>query len=127
MKKELWDVFHLYYGCEVMFVGGNEYFFKNGDIYTIDHHIFYKMAKDFEDFNFENYKLILRKMTDITDEERNIASNLSGLVALGTANIGDKNLIYSEAEHIAYLLKQGFDLFGLIESGQAIDKTTLKK
>jgi len=25
-----------------------------------------------------------------------------------------------------YLLKQGFDLFGLIESGQAIDKLTLK-
>lgn len=28
---------------------------------------------------------------------------------------------------INYLLKQGFDLFGLIESGQAIDRTTLNQ
>ncbi len=31
-----------------------------------------------------------------------------------------------EPKLFVYLLKQGFDIFGLIESGQAIDKTTLK-
>lgn len=70
---------------------------------------------------------ILRPLSDMTQEETATAANLSGLVALGITDVKQgKNLILKEAVHIAYLLKQGFDLFGLIEAGQAIDKTKLK-
>lgn len=36
------------------------------------------------------------------------------------------DLIEKPFELTAHLLKQGFDLFGLIESGNAIDKTKIK-
>ena len=59
-------------------------------------------------------------MSDMTEEEAwEIGDNNKAYFA---AFIIDK--LYTPTEFLL-LLKSGFDLFGLIESNQAIDKTTL--
>ena len=71
-------------------------------------------------------KLLLRPLSDITEEE---------LQALGYRSKGDFEGLYLAAngefifttKEFAYLLSRGFDLFGFIESGKAIDKTTWNK
>jgi len=73
----------------------------------------------------ENVKPILRSLSSLTEEE-------------ATEGLGYDNLIYKpfkvcnnfssrsvfSAKEFVFLLSKGFDLFGLIESGEAIDATT---
>jgi hypothetical protein len=61
------------------------------------------------------FTLILRPLSDMTDEERAEAFTIKGKNAF----------VEFEAETTKFLLSKHFDLFGLIEAGLAIDKTTL--
>lgn len=70
------------------------------------------------------FKPILRPLTDITQEECDIYNSKSNTL-YSLADL--KNQIIQEASTTQYLLSRGFDLFGLIEEGLAIDKTTLPK
>lgn len=121
MKLEPKNVFHLYLGGEVMFVGADRVFIKNGDVRRFNIIDLNRMWNDLSD-----YKLVLRRLTDMNEKELSIASNLSGTTsfALGKLKEGE-SAIFKEAEHITYLLKQGFDLFGFIDRGLAVDKKEL--
>lgn len=75
---------------------------------------------------------ILRKLSDMTEQEMNYIGND---LKAGTWNAPDirsnPNMAWSihhlTPEIFRYLLSQGFDLFSLIEAGLAIDKNSLDK
>lgn len=70
---------------------------------------------------------ILRPLSDMTEEEMNACAPL--ILADPYKLIKEWNgtdVMQFSAKCALYLLKQGFDLFDLIPSGQAIDATTLK-
>lgn len=67
-----------------------------------------------------NFKLILRPLSDMTDEEYWEADKLQ----MPIKEFGEYQF---SAEQYRYLLSKHFDLFGLIEAGLAIDATTLKQ
>jgi hypothetical protein len=72
----------------------------------------------------KSFKPILRPLSDLTEEEMDYVVENHGLVNRGQSPdifvIGWRSF---QPETFMYLLKQGFDLFGLIEAGLAIDKT----
>lgn len=65
--------------------------------------------------------LILRPLSDMTGEETKIVSEKWTTEQLPLNNKG----MCIPASLTMYLIKQGFDLFGWIESGLAIDRTNL--
>lgn len=74
---------------------------------------------DYDEFPLdEHVKIILRPLSDMRDEEKFGKPGKSG-------EYPDKEIF--SFEHTRYLLSKHFDLFGLIEAGIAIDKTTLKQ
>lgn len=147
--KEIKDYLHLYLGCRVIVEdklmgtlegvstpnagcsGDNPLiFFDDGEVST-------------GDFEIETVKPILRPLSDMKKEETLAAFHMSyqdakyqfdefqkvdnndfgwrarnqnGMECFMPANSFKPDVLL-------YLLKQGFDLFGLIESGLAIDKT----
>lgn len=165
MEKKLKDYLHLYFGCEVSYLG--EVWFM-GAI-----HIFPENPNSIGGINIWNkgiveqvqcseIKPILRPLSDMTKEERKelwklvfnrefgVNGNIqlrdhlptpsgrtrwvlmSGVERLGIQFDGkvwyDSDLQhwnFSQHEVTRWLLSKHFDLFGLIESGLAIDKTTL--
>lgn len=72
-------------------------------------------------FSENRVKPILRPLSDMTEEEINIRMMLANKWS------PFNNDIMCSAEQVNYLLKSGFDLFGLIEAGLAIDLTKLNK
>ena len=75
-------------------------------------------------YDGDRFKLILRPLSDTTEEERKEIANIKNLTAIGVKGTVTRNEL--NAMVTVYLLKQGFDLFNLITEGLAIDKTTLK-
>lgn len=67
-------------------------------------------------FGEDHIKPILRPLSDMTEDEKEKWDNMR----LEDFEYSTELLAANET---LYLLKQGFDLFGLIESGLAIDKT----
>ena len=125
MTKDIRDYLHLYLGCEcfnhlrLLGVEGNAAY--------VSHPATGRMVKDI------NYlKPILRPLSDMTEEELQECGNLvvdfsddeSGL-GLNEHKWQDFTLLLC-AEQFHWLIQRGFDLFGLIEAGLAIDKTKLK-
>lgn len=130
MSKQLKDYLHLYLGCECRITGYSELrhilmvnetglsVCTGTDINGV--HIWWK-SKD--------CKLLLRPLSDMTEDEGFALSDIMGFftpdnfisaIKSGSKYVMDFRLSF---ELTQYLLKQGFDLFGLIESGLAIDKT----
>lgn len=111
MKKDIKDYLHLYFGG---FVSVRN---LDGRHNTIIDHDFYNSYFDEESGEFLNDpKIILRHLSDMTEGESEFICE--------AAELG-KPTIYVNAELTAYFLSRGFDLFGLIEAGLAIDKTKL--
>lgn len=106
---------HLYIGTTCQFKSA-----KGGGMFTRP-----LAGPDIEHFFDEEYyafiKPVLRPLSDITHEEMgHIVDMSSGLIP----NDYD-TLRRIAAEETVYLLRRGFDLFRLIESDLAIDKTKL--
>ncbi len=72
-------------------------------------------------------KPLLRPLSDMSSGEEIEYKKLSKIPMdnLNNEELRKKDCMRVEAQATAYLLKQGFDLFGLIEDNIAIDKTTL--
>lgn len=113
------DYLHLYLGCEVQVQSesekgkikilacvepvSNKAWTESGNTHYID-----------------LIKPILRPLSDMTEEEKREADLVRG------NGDGCDNYAVPEAYEFKYLLSKHFDLFGLIEAGLAIDKTTIK-
>jgi len=67
----------------------------------------------------DKIKLRLRPLSDMTEEESDI------VLSYDDDNNEFPDSITNAAAAFHYLLKQGFDLFGLIPDGLAIDKTKI--
>lgn len=182
--KEIKDYLHLYLGCEILFKCGNEEVVCNiinvhvGGGYALG------TSKDGKAFNhyggFDGGKLIIRPLSDMTEEEIlqcgklicavpneegfsyeiershntvgakffsdkytsgqylsiwNEKNKLSGIGHIEVGWYNDNKIDKRKTKDLwkvggcheltIYLLSKHFDLFGLIEAGLAIDKTTL--
>ncbi len=134
MKKELKDYLHLYLGCEAQFkytmrendfelrIGKIIALYKNGIVDACD------LRTNHNGIVYHNYKQdiikpILRPLSDMTEDERNqFESSKVFVKATPVHQVG--NMQWTP-ETFKYLLSIGIDLFGLINDGLAIDKTTL--
>lgn len=117
MEKEIKDYLHLYLGCQCVWrVKGldDEWRIAGVDLKVLDR------VYDRQPFEF---KPILRKLSDMTEEEAT-EMQLSGIWFRTTKERWED--IICTPENLIQLLSKHFDLFGLIESGLAIDATTLK-
>lgn len=119
--KELKDYIHFYVGgkilincqgedivCEVITVSANGSAYASGKCND---------GKTFNSHGVPQGKLLLRPLTDMTEDESD--------TVLPEAWEG-KPTIITNAAMTLWLISKGFDLFGLIESGLAIDAKTLK-
>lgn len=121
------EVSHLYLGCEV------------ANSLTGRHGLLFEVVRGRD---LDNIKPILRPLSDMTDEEAlKCGEILGGMSHLSNDSIIHQikdligtNKLYTMQTNISgikwiyltpFLLKQSFDIFGLIESGEAINKTTL--
>lgn len=116
--KDINDYLHLYLGCECQF----GYIDRIGRLSGIDERygwqIFYP-GNPIVPYRFvrpELIKLLLRPLSDMTREELLERGNYLLEINHG-ANI--------EAEYFRWMVSHGFDVFGLISAGLAIDKTKL--
>lgn len=131
MDKKIEDYLHLYLGCDVTIgnwfpkdyskkvlesvepsrkVAAIGFYYYNGETCT---------TSTRWELPIVDIKPILRQLSDMTEEEANKSD------ALGSDEINGQLVLSPEA--ILYLLSKHFDLFGLIESGLAIDKSTLNQ
>jgi len=114
--KEIKDYYlHLYLGCEFYLSEA-----KN-DFVHIDRPMGVWDLSQNEKYEDRIIKPILRPLSDMTEEEQS------------EVNFRDINAAWAYTneevwsfEQVRYLLSKHFDLFGLIESGLAIDSTTIK-
>lgn len=151
--KNIKDYLHLYLGCEcetpigIMELSSIDLHYQypvwfrykesNGEKITYypksNYEILSKNGLRGKAFHFSEIKPILRKLDSITDKEAweswrfvtdphySHVTNPKHAIIHGGLGISTKEW----ANIIRYLLQQGFDIFGLIPSGLAIDKATL--
>lgn len=131
-SKKIEDYLHLYLGCEV------ERFGRSGKAYGKDDLTGDVIHEIYADIYPYYIKLLLRPLSDITDEEawtcleycdaggRNTPKcALTSPVCTLTDPTFNSNLSPDQwFLATKYLLSKHFDLFGLIPAGLAIDKTT---
>lgn len=122
--KDIKYYLHLYIGCQAEFtsLGGGK------NIMKLTGH-----DCDYQHADSKWYpKPILRPLSDMTEEEKmeykakfNGMDSTNILPEIRAGRLINFHLNSKSPYEVIYLLSKGFDLFGLIESGLAIDKTTL--
>lgn len=125
MKKDIKEFLHLYLGQKV-YINHPDAAFRND---TLDADLLTRLLNG--SLPIENYQLILRPLSDMTDEEKRkvvkllpkSTENILPRIDVGRATSAFMNK--ATPDLVIYLLSRGFDLFQLIESGLALDKTTL--
>ena len=109
------EIAHLYTGCKVYSIISNECFIESMNGVDTD----CIRVEGVVDYHTGEYKPILRPLSDMTEEEKRVVLAPSSI-------IHDE---HSEAKAMAlstnYMLSRHFDLFDLIDSGEAIDATTI--
>jgi hypothetical protein len=118
------DYLHLYIGCEVDTNVQGQYIHPYGCIkieeLTVEN-LFIILER--MRFNEEYYcKPILLPLSDMTEEESREHDQIE-MVKVKTLD----GTIVHDANAVVWLLSKHFDLFGLIDAGLAIDKTTLNQ
>lgn len=126
MSKEIKDYLHLYLGCECEITQPTVHKFADGFEYTYSG-VVKLSAEILWAFQTVLYRLkpILRPLSDMTEEELQECGNMiydfSDDPELNNHKWQDFEIC--AVEQFYWLLKKHFDLFGLIESGLAVDKT----
>lgn len=130
------DVAHLYIGCTCEVEAFGRTFVEH--IQGIKYGRLLIGGKAIDLNSYDNYKPILRPITDMTEAEGEellkVAQEGWDAIAKGEAIHLDlevphtrKRFAYLSQQfcEMTYMTSKGFDLFGLIESGEAIDATKL--
>lgn len=131
MGKDLRDYLPFYFGCEVRTpdrkMGGDKIHYGRAGTFIgfTDHTRLHcrigHRAEPEGQVNVFMLQPVLRNLSDMTDEENRFCNELVN----GCPVNDNPNPMYWTPAQFVYLLKQGFDLFGLIESGLAIEKKEL--
>lgn len=116
MKRNTKDYLHLYLGQKTKWSDRSKTESQERTLTAFDVH-----CANAEGSHW-SYTPILRPLSDMTEEENNMGFEI---MAKYDPEYKEEN-IKCNAEMTLYLLKQGFDIFGLIEAGLAIDKTKMK-
>jgi len=113
--KELKDYIHLYIGSKVSTIHPALFNGKAHEL-TISINNLYEII-----YKYQDSKLILRRLSDMTDEE---ATEYFSVCSLGPGDYigGGPQWIPISARSTHWLLSKSFDLFGLIDAGLAIDR-----
>lgn len=122
--KELKDYLHLYLGCECI----GYYRTKDGntgeEVIVELRKTLVSVSIDGFDLNgnlkVEEFKPILRPLSDMTEEE---VEDYMGLVCVEAKPFNQ--FAINAAMYTKWLLSKHFDLFGLIDAGLATDKTKI--
>lgn len=109
---QLNDILHYYMGVEMMYASHHE---PQNATYVLKHQNISE-AIQFGD------RPILRMIRDISKEEEKTYHSICGE---GTDGVHVVVVRFDTPESFHYLIKQGFDVFELIESNQAIDAKTI--
>jgi hypothetical protein len=109
--KDIKDYLYLYLGCEAQYSSHHE---PQNERYLLTASNLQE-AIEFEDMP------ILRPLSDITTEEQDELSKTYLWVQSTPVHAHLRTPTWT-SESVRYLLSKGFDLFGLIESGLAINK-----
>lgn len=117
MKKDIKDYLHLYLGCEIIT--------HSVDGKQVAKQILNTSWLDEIQRGYNPVKPILRPLSNMTEEEGKEAESAWNEF-MGFGETISRGMNCAHANRIKYLLSKGFDLFGLIEAGLALDKTTLK-
>lgn len=141
MKKELKDYLHLYLGCECILDDHNtgiligfDSQLHNKEVEMVCYTIWDKKDDDWmvynDDSSFERIKPILRPLSDMTEDEfyefKSFADNdCSKMIHIKNVKDITTNLFH-EFEASRFLLSKHFDLFGLIDSGLAVNAAEIK-
>lgn len=131
--KELKDYIHFYIGCKCQTISrteseqGKPMGYRVGNLVDVDI-LCLNVGISRADtgciwYKFDEIKPILRPLSDMTEKERNFI-NMSKQ-ELDQSIFEDPNASFYVTEFV-YLLSRGFDIFGLIDAGLAIDSKTLK-
>jgi len=143
--KDLNNYLHLYIGSEAQY---QKSFIEYPESYTVTVKLTPKRYYQLDDLSIAKLRLILRPIYGMTEEEKEQLfdhiwpNGLWAIVCHGKIEVIDHALdimqewsdlgervkqqdldISKQATMFTWLLSKGFDLFGLIESGLAIDKT----
>jgi hypothetical protein len=114
MKTEINEVIHFYLGCEMMGISGVKYILQPSHLPS--------NWRSVE--NPVSGKPILRPLSSMTEEEQVEYTELINNIPVNFPDNAE-GITMVDAIGTAWLLKKGFDLFGLIESSQALDLTTI--
>lgn len=124
MKKDIKDYLHLYLGQRIQFEAG-----EIGKLEGVDYkHNHVLVTSEFHgesEYLFSDIKLIIRPLSDMTMDEKLQIDEFQKIEDKITCPRLNNFHMTRHGEQFRYLLKQGFDLFGLIPEGLTIDKTTL--
>lgn len=75
----------------------------------------------------KHLKLILRPLSDMTTEEYHAYCRIELKATTAAKEAHEIQSRVFSPRTVIYLISRGFDLFGLIDSGEAIDATTLEE
>jgi hypothetical protein len=127
------DYLHLYLGCDVCREhkeSRSKKFFEYAKLVGVsmseiekDKHVaILEVGLDhFHEWYVEETILILRPLSDMTEEEeKEMIASQDDVILEGYTQILLKT---DSGETVRWMLSKGFDLFGLIDAGLAIDKT----
>ena len=121
--KDIKDYLHLYLGCEVYV----ERYDKIGTLVMVssESRMGWVRLRNPDISEWQEIKPILRPLSDMTEEEKDdFADHGYEFEDNGELPVNIWKGV-NMSGHVLWLLSKGFDLFGLIEAGLAIDKTKL--
>jgi len=139
-EKKIEDYLHLYFGCECVCSNVYNYVHQKETLTSGILNSFYSPAG-----YIGNIKPLLRPLNDMTKDEateiaiihkydipdaEGVREELIGIYDCKegeTLTLGAYLAVKDYLEGLLHLLKNGFDLFGLIESGLALDKTKINQ
>jgi hypothetical protein len=115
MTKNVIDYLHLYLGCKIK---------KQGKIQELDSRMLarlYAMEEYISGFLNNEVKLILRPLYDITTDELMELQWRKCDFDLFKSELKMKGKLNIKPSELAFLLRQNFDIFDLIDSGIALN------
>jgi hypothetical protein len=121
--KEIKDYIHLYINSEAKY--RVRYVDSEDGKWSVWLKLTPKRLDQLEDASIEKVEYAIRRLEDITEEEKKQCELLNVCEKIGDEH-ATYQITWETPNTFHYLLKQGFDLFGLVDAGLAVDAKTIQ-